>query len=59
MIRPRRSIRLKGYGYAQLGAYFVTVCTRVILFNPFSIFYFPFSLLVRLSPERGRMENGE
>ncbi|MCX8102864.1 MAG: transposase [Candidatus Bipolaricaulota bacterium] len=24
----RRSIRLKGYDYAQAGAYFVTVCTR-------------------------------
>ncbi len=23
----RRSIRLKGYNYAQLGAYFVTICT--------------------------------
>jgi len=26
-IRRRRSIRLKGYDYAQEGAYFVTVCT--------------------------------
>ena len=26
--RNRRSIRLKGYDYAQEGAYFVTVCTR-------------------------------
>jgi REP element-mobilizing transposase RayT len=25
--RPRRSIRLKGYDYAQAGAYFVTICT--------------------------------
>ena len=24
----RRSVRLKGYDYAELGAYFVTVCTR-------------------------------
>ena len=24
----RRSIRLKGYDYAQAGAYFVTVCTQ-------------------------------
>jgi len=23
-----RSIRLKGYDYAQAGAYFVTICTR-------------------------------
>jgi len=23
----RRSIRLKGYDYAQMGAYFVTICT--------------------------------
>lgn len=26
--RQRRSLRLKGYDYAQAGAYFVTVCTR-------------------------------
>ncbi len=26
--RHRRSIRLRGYNYAQAGAYFVTVCTR-------------------------------
>jgi len=26
--RHRRSIRLKGYDYAQAGAYFVTVCSR-------------------------------
>ncbi len=26
--RRRRSIRLKGYDYAQAGAYFVTVCTQ-------------------------------
>ena len=33
--RHRRSIRLKGYDYAQAGAYFVTVCTqdRVCLFG--------------------------
>jgi putative transposase len=24
----RRSIRLKGYNYAQAGTYFVTVCTK-------------------------------
>ncbi|MCI2436727.1 transposase, partial [Candidatus Acetothermia bacterium] len=24
----RRSIRLKGYDYAQAGAYFVTICTQ-------------------------------
>jgi len=24
----RRSIRLKGYDYAQPGAYFVTICTQ-------------------------------
>ncbi len=24
----RRSIRLKGYDYAQSGAYFVTICTK-------------------------------
>jgi len=24
----RRSIRLKGYNYAQSGAYFVTICTH-------------------------------
>lgn len=27
-IHHRRSIRLKGYGYSQNGAYFVTVCTH-------------------------------
>jgi len=28
-IRPnRRSMRLKGYDYAQAGAYFVTICTQ-------------------------------
>ncbi|MDD3554241.1 MAG: transposase [Deltaproteobacteria bacterium] len=27
-IHPRRSIRLKGYDYAQAGAYFVTICTQ-------------------------------
>ena len=27
-IHHRRSIRLKGYDYAQPGAYFVTICTR-------------------------------
>lgn len=26
--RGRRSIRLKGYDYAQAGAYFVTICTQ-------------------------------
>ena len=26
--RPRRSVRLKGYDYAQAGAYFVTVCAH-------------------------------
>lgn len=26
--RHRRSIRLRGYDYAQLGAYFVTICTH-------------------------------
>ena len=26
--KTRRSIRLKGYDYAQYGAYFVTICTR-------------------------------
>ena len=25
---PRRGIRLKGYDYRQLGAYFVTICTQ-------------------------------
>jgi len=24
----RRSVRLKGYDYAQAGAYFVTLCTK-------------------------------
>ena len=24
----RHSIRLKGYDYAQLGAYFITICTQ-------------------------------
>lgn len=24
----RRSVRLKGYDYAQAGAYFVTICTQ-------------------------------
>jgi putative transposase len=39
MVRPedhhRRSVRLKGYDYAQPGAYFVTVCThgRVCIFG--------------------------
>ncbi|MGC9395158.1 MAG: transposase [Anaerolineae bacterium] len=34
-IHHRRSIRLKGYDYAQSGAYFVTICTqgRVCLFG--------------------------
>jgi putative transposase len=34
-IHHLRSIRLKGYDYAQLGAYFVTLCTwdRVCLFG--------------------------
>lgn len=27
-IYPRRSIRLKGYDYAQAGAYFVTICVQ-------------------------------
>jgi hypothetical protein len=27
-IHHRHSIRLKGYDYAQAGAYFVTICTR-------------------------------
>ncbi|MBK9710187.1 MAG: hypothetical protein IPO81_02455 [Kouleothrix sp.] len=27
--RHRRSIRLRGHGYGQAGAYFVTICTRV------------------------------
>lgn len=27
-VHHRRSIRLKGYDYAQAGAYFVTVCTQ-------------------------------
>ncbi len=27
-IHHRRSIRLKGYDYAQTGAYFITICTR-------------------------------
>ena len=27
-IHHRRSIRLKGYNYSQLGAYFVTICTH-------------------------------
>ena len=27
-IHHRRSIRLKGYGYSQQGAYFITMCTR-------------------------------
>ena len=26
--RTRRSIRLRGYDYAQRGAYFVTICTQ-------------------------------
>ena len=26
--RHRRSIRLPGYGYAQAGAYFVTICVH-------------------------------
>jgi REP element-mobilizing transposase RayT len=35
----RRSIRLKGYDYAQAGAYFVTVCTheRRLLFDELAI----------------------
>ncbi len=28
VLRSRRSIRLKGYDYAQAGAYFVTLCTQ-------------------------------
>ncbi|MBI3391666.1 MAG: hypothetical protein HY039_00600 [Nitrospirae bacterium] len=34
-IRHRRSVRLKGYDYAQAGAYFVTICTqgRLCLFG--------------------------
>ena len=28
MKRNRRSIRLKGYDYSQLGAYFLTICTQ-------------------------------
>jgi hypothetical protein len=33
--RHRRSIRLKGYDYSRLGAYFVTICTqgRLCLFG--------------------------
>lgn len=27
-IHQRRSIRLKGYDYAQAGAYFITICTH-------------------------------
>jgi len=27
-IHHRRSIRLKGYDYAQSGAYFITLCVR-------------------------------
>jgi hypothetical protein len=27
-IHHRRSIRLKGYDYAQAGLYFVTICTK-------------------------------
>lgn len=35
MLRQRRSIRVKGYNYAQSGAYFVTLCThqRMSLFG--------------------------
>jgi len=35
----RRSVRLKGYDYSQIGAYFVTICTRdrALLFNNGSI----------------------
>jgi putative transposase len=34
-LHNRRSIRLKGYDYTQLGAYFVTICSlnRVYLFG--------------------------
>jgi hypothetical protein len=34
-LRQRRTLRLKGYDYAQEGAYFVTVCTnnRACLFS--------------------------
>src|SRR5665213_1286986 len=28
LIHHRRSIRLKGYDYAQAGAYFITICTK-------------------------------
>lgn len=27
-IHKRRSIRLKGYDYSQLGVYFITICTH-------------------------------
>ena len=27
-IHHRRSIRLKGYDYSQIGAYFITICTQ-------------------------------
>ena len=33
----RRSIRLRGYDYAQPGAYFITVCTQ----NPALLFEHP------------------
>jgi len=29
--RARKSLRLKGYDYAQAGAYFVTICGIVII----------------------------
>jgi len=37
-IHNRRSIRLKGYDYSQIGAYFVTICThnREFLFGNIS-----------------------
>ena len=38
-VHHRRSIRLRGYDYAQAGAYFVTICTheRTMLFVDLSM----------------------
>ena len=42
----RRSIRLRGYDYAQAGAYFITICSR----NRISLFADIASDLITLTP---------
>ncbi len=38
MEHRRRSIRLKGYDYSQVGAYFVTICTRRTSYGSVKLF---------------------